>query len=148
MESKNDHFLIFFMDFGFHFEPTSSSPHSQQVVLLIGYVIGASGFKMVTLRLDDETDVDQYDIKESFEALDTQKTGRLDFELAYSLLLGLGYMSDYKKKDDFNVSTLEQAAKRIENAQNENYDGVQSGIDLDTLLAVVDAVRALFLFLE
>ncbi len=101
---------------------------------------------MVTLRLDDEAERDQYDIQESFEALDTQKTGRLDFELAYTLLLGLGYMSDYKKKDDFNVTALEEAAKRIENVQNENYNGRQyrSGIDLETLLAVVDTVSLLF----
>ena len=107
----------------------------------------ASGCKMVTLGLDDEADRNRYDIMESFEALDTQKTGCLDFDVAYTLLLGLGYMSDYKKKDDFGVTTLKEAAKRIESVQNENYDGAQygSGIDLETLLAVVDTVRQFFL---
>ena len=104
---------------------------------------------MVTLRLDDHTDTDRYDIKESFEALDVQKTGRLDFELAYSLLLGLGYITDYKKKDEFNHKTLEEAARRIESVQNENYNSLdfRSGIKLETLLTIVDTVRT-FLDLE
>lgn len=102
---------------------------------------------MVTLRLDDEADRNRYDIIESFEALDTQKTGCLDFDVAYTLLLGLGYMPDYKKKDDFNVTALKKAAERIESVQNENYNGVQygSGIGLETLLAIVDTVRLFFL---
>lgn len=99
---------------------------------------------MVTLRLDDHTDIDRYDIKESFEALDTQKAGRLDFDLAYSLLLGLGYITDFKKKDEFDHTALEEAARKIQSFQNENYDDVdfRSGIQLETLLTVVDTVRS------
>ncbi len=99
---------------------------------------------MVTLKLDDRRDADRYDIVESFEALDRQKTGRLEFEQAYSLLLGLGYITDYKKKDEFDPTALQAAARRIESVQNENYNDVdfQSGIKLETLLTVVDTVRA------
>ena len=99
---------------------------------------------MVTLTLDDRSDTDRYDIKQSFEALDRQKTGRLEIELAYLLLLGLGYITDYTKKDEFNPTTLEEAAKRIESVNIESQYGMNfiSGIKLETLLVVVATVRA------
>lgn len=94
---------------------------------------------MVTLTLNDDGDTDIYQIKESFEALDIEKTGRLEIELAYLLLLGLGYITDYKKKDEFNPTILGEAAKRIESVETENYDGVDLnyGIKLETLLKIV-----------
>ena len=102
---------------------------------------------MVTLTLDNHSDADRYNIKESFEALDRQKTGRLEIELAYTLLLGLGYITDYKKKDELTPATLEEAAKRIESAERENNCNaaidLSSGITLETLLTVVATVRAL-----
>ena len=103
---------------------------------------------MVALTLvDDHVDKDsRYDIEESFEALDIQKTGRLDVELAYSILLGLGFIPDYKKKDEFNLTALEEAARQIESSENQNYNdaNLSSGIKLETLLAVVDTVSAFF----
>jgi len=97
---------------------------------------------MVTLTLDDNIDTDRFDIQESFEALDGEKTGRLGVELAYMLLLGLGYMSDYKKKDAFTPATLEETAKRIESSDNESYNDSGFGIKLETLLTIADTVRA------
>ena len=99
---------------------------------------------MVTLTLDDDIDADRFDIKESFEALDGQKTGRLGVDLAYTLLLGLGYMADYKKKDDFTPATLKETAKRIEISENGSYnkDDFRCGIKLETLLTIVATVRA------
>ncbi len=113
----------------------------------INSIFNASSCKMVTLKLDDRSDTDRYDIVESFESLDTQKTGRLEFELAYSLLLGLGYITDYKKKDEFDPTTLKQAARRIESVENENFNEIdfQAGIQLETLLTVVAKVRVFFL---
>jgi hypothetical protein len=103
---------------------------------------------MVTLTLDNHSDADRYNIKESFEALDRQKTGRLEIDLAYTLLLGLGYITDYKKKDEFTPAALEEAAELIESAESENNSNgavdLSSGITLETLLTVVATVRALF----
>lgn len=108
-------------------------------------VFNACACKMVTLTLDDRSDTDIYDIKQSFEALDRQKTGRLKIELAYLLLLGLGYITDYTKKDEFNPTTLEEAAKRIESVEIESQYGVNfiSGIKLETLLVVIATHPAL-----
>jgi len=96
---------------------------------------------MVTFKLEEHPDTHLYDIKESFEALDTQRTGRLDIELAYTILLGLGYISDYTKKDEFGVTALEEAAKQVDNF-SDNQDDVEmnSGIKLETLLTVVTTV--------
>lgn len=99
---------------------------------------------MVSFTLDEHSDTDssRYDIEESFEALDIQKTGRLEVELAYSLLLGLGYLPDHTKKDIFNPRALEEAAKRIESVENKDGKALSSGITLETLLKVVDTVSA------
>ena len=97
---------------------------------------------MVTLTLDDNIDIDRFDIQESFEALDGDKTGRIGVELAYTLLLGLGYMADYKKKDAFTPATLKETAKRIESSDNESYNDSGFGIKLKTLLTIVAMVRA------
>mmetsp|Transcript_5867 Transcript_5867/g.14609 ORF Transcript_5867/g.14609 Transcript_5867/m.14609 type:complete len:106 (-) Transcript_5867:451-768(-) len=98
---------------------------------------------MVTFILDHQNDKDVHDIKESFYALDRQKTGRLKIELAYTLLLGLGYIN-FTRKDEFNEFTLEEAAKRIESIESEsrNEADFDSGIRLDTLLTVIATVRA------
>ncbi|VEU33621.1 unnamed protein product [Pseudo-nitzschia multistriata] len=94
---------------------------------------------MVKFTINDDNDSNRHDIIESFEALDTSKTGRIGVDLAYTLLLGLGYMSDYKRKDDFTLTTLEKSARRIERADCEDYDEAdfESGIKLETLLTIV-----------
>jgi hypothetical protein len=100
---------------------------------------------MVTLTLNNYFDRERHEIEESFEALDAEKTGRLGIEHAYSILLGLGYIADYKKKDEFSPATLEEAAKEIERAESGDHDDSDwiSGITLETLLKVVDTVRAM-----
>jgi hypothetical protein len=109
---------------------------------------------MVTFSLDDsgnDVDADRYNIEESFGALDVHKTGRLGFDLAYTLLLGLGYLGNYKKKNDFTPGILKQLTKKIENdvllkdgssnSNNNNDEGVELGIKLETLLTIVATVR-------
>ena len=102
--------------------------------------------KMVKFVLDhnNHNDEDIYDIKESFHALDRQKTGRLEINLAYTLLLGLGYITDYTRKDEFTPATLEEAAKRIQRIESEkiNDTHLNFGIELETLLTVIATVRA------
>ena len=97
---------------------------------------------MVTFTLDNRNEKEIYDVKESFHALDTQKTGSLKFELAYTLLLGLGYITDHRKKHEFSLATLEEAAKRIQSVENDNTNGadLNSGIKLDTLLTIIATV--------
>ena len=110
---------------------------------------------MVTFSLDDssgnDVDADRYDIEESFGALDVHKTGRLGFDLAYTLLLGLGYLGNYKKKNDFTPGILKQITKQIEKKDglsmdgrsnnNNNDEGIELGIKLETLLTIVATVR-------
>ena len=110
---------------------------------------------MVTFSLDDssgnDVDADRYDIEESFGALDVHKTGRLGFDLAYTLLLGLGYLGNYKKKNDFTPGILKQLTKQIEendglsmdgrSNNNNNDEGIELGIKLETLLTIVATVR-------
>jgi hypothetical protein len=111
---------------------------------------------MVTFSLDDsgnDVDADRYDIEESFGALDLHKTGRLEFDLACTLLLGLGYLGNYKKKDDFTPGILKQLTKQIENddllkdgsSSNNVDEGIELGIKLETLLTIVATVRLSFL---
>ena len=110
---------------------------------------------MVTFSLDDssgnDVDADRYDIEESFGALDVHKTGRLGFDLAYTLLLGLGYLGNYRKKNDFTPGILNQLTKQIEkndglsmdgrSNNNNNDEGIELGIKLETLLTIVATVR-------
>mmetsp|Transcript_15538 Transcript_15538/g.33583 ORF Transcript_15538/g.33583 Transcript_15538/m.33583 type:complete len:158 (-) Transcript_15538:607-1080(-) len=100
---------------------------------------------MVTYTLNNDNDPDRYDIKESFEALDTLRTGRLGVDLAHTLLLGLGYMSDYKRKDEFTPTTLAEMARRIESEDTENRNSAdfESGIRLETILTIVATHPAL-----
>ncbi|OEU06303.1 hypothetical protein FRACYDRAFT_255226 [Fragilariopsis cylindrus CCMP1102] len=112
---------------------------------------------MVTFSLDDssgnDVDADRYDIEESFGALDVHKTGRLGFDLAYTLLLGLGYLGNYKKKNDFTPEILKQLMKQIEendgllidgrSNNNNNDEGIELGIKLETLLTIVATHPAL-----
>mmetsp|Transcript_4858 Transcript_4858/g.14057 ORF Transcript_4858/g.14057 Transcript_4858/m.14057 type:complete len:209 (+) Transcript_4858:244-870(+) len=101
---------------------------------------------MVKFALNDENDAQRHEIRESFEALDTKKTGRLGIDMAYTLLLGLGYSLDYKKQDEFTPSTLEALAKQIEQEDSENFDNADelgSGIRLETVLTIVATHPAL-----
>eukprot|EP00536_Pseudo-nitzschia_multiseries_P008400 jgi/Psemu1/66509/estExt_Genemark1.C_2130016 len=93
----------------------------------------------------NENDAERYDIRQSFAALDTRKTGRLGIDLAYTLLLGLGYLSDYTKKDEFTVTTLEALARKIEQHEDaEHHDhGADSGkgyIDASDVVRLGDSV--------
>ena len=53
---------------------------------------------------------------------------------AYSLLLGLGYLDDYKRKDAFTCVELKESAKQID-------DRDQEGLKLQTLLTIIATVR-------
>lgn len=94
---------------------------------------------MVTLKLDEHSSRERNDVVEGFEALDVHKTGRLGVDLAYTLLLGLGYMNDYKKKKEFSPDILKEIAGRIESVENENLNPVDtdSGMKVETLLKIV-----------
>jgi len=96
---------------------------------------------MVTLSLDlvNDIDADRFDIEESFEALDVHKTGRLGFDRAYMLFLGLGYLENYKKNSSFSLDMLKEFAKQIENDSQDDRDdeGFELGIKLETLLKIV-----------
>ena len=100
---------------------------------------------MVTLKLDEHSSRERNDVVEGFEALDVHKTGRLGVDLAYTLLLGLGYMNDYKKKKEFSPDILKEIAGRIESVENENLNPVDtdSGMKVETLLKIVATVSPL-----
>jgi hypothetical protein len=90
--------------------------------------------------------MDEYDIEESFDALDDDKLGRLSINQAYTLLLGLGYLKDYKQKDSFTPADLKEAALRVaapqERSLSFNGDGTAGEwLSLETLLKVVAKVR-------
>mmetsp|Transcript_4125 Transcript_4125/g.4678 ORF Transcript_4125/g.4678 Transcript_4125/m.4678 type:complete len:148 (+) Transcript_4125:248-691(+) len=55
------------------------------------------------------------------------------------LLLGLGYLGNYKNHSSFSVVMLTELAKQIENDLQDNRDdeGVELGIKLETLLKIV-----------
>lgn len=93
---------------------------------------------MVTLSLLDQlTKVDdRFDIEESFDALDVHHTGRLGFDRAYTLLLGLGYLDDYKRKDAFTCVELKESAKQIDDRDHE-------GLKLQTLQTIIATHPAL-----
>jgi len=101
---------------------------------------------MVTLSLDlvNDIDADRFDIEESFEALDVHKTGRLGFDRAYILLLGLGYLENYKKNFSFSLGMLKEFAKKIESDLQDDRDDewFELGIKLETLLKIIATVRA------
>lgn len=84
--------------------------------------------------------MDQYDIEESFEALDEDKLGRLSIDQAYTLLLGLGYLRDYKQKTLFTPSDLKDSVRRIVRGRMDE-DGTGQWVSLTSLLLVVEKVR-------
>jgi len=102
---------------------------------------------MVTLSLDlvNDIDADRFDIEESFEALDVHKTGRLGFDRAYILLLGLGYLENYKKNFSFSLGMLKEFAKKIESDLQDDRDDewFELGIKLETLLKIIATHPAL-----
>ena len=53
---------------------------------------------------------------------------------AYTLLLGLGYLDDYKRKDAFTCVELKESAKQIDDRDHE-------GLKLQTLLTIIATVR-------
>jgi hypothetical protein len=106
------------------------------VVLRLGHTANPI---MVTLSFGL---MDQYDIEESFEALDKDKFGRLSIDDAYILLLGLGYLKDYKQKDNFTPSDLKHSVRRVVQGQMDE-DGTGERVSLKSLMHVVEKVRFL-----
>jgi hypothetical protein len=84
--------------------------------------------------------MDEYDIEESFEALDESKLGRLSIEQAYTLLLGLGYLKDYKHSATFTVTDLKDCIRGIVHGRMDE-DETGEWVSLKALLLVVEKVR-------
>ena len=59
------------------------------------------------------------------------------------LLLGLGYLGNYKNHSSFSVGMLTELAKQIENDLQDDRDeeGFELGIQLETLLKIIATVR-------
>lgn len=89
--------------------------------------------------------MDEYDIEESFAALDEDKLGRLSIDQAYTLLLGLGYLKDYKQKDCFTPADLKEAVRGAVWGDVEE-DFTAERVSLKTLLKIVEKVTPYFWF--
>mmetsp|Transcript_20411 Transcript_20411/g.32848 ORF Transcript_20411/g.32848 Transcript_20411/m.32848 type:complete len:201 (-) Transcript_20411:346-948(-) len=83
---------------------------------------------MVTLQFNvDDDEEEDHDLLESFDALDEDKLGQITVEQAYTLLMGLGYLQDYKKKDRFTLETIKMTLRQI--AAQEQVSGDQNDDD-------------------
>ncbi|KAG7347767.1 hypothetical protein IV203_016472 [Nitzschia inconspicua] len=73
---------------------------------------------MVTFTLEEVDDDDiEWDLQQSFDAMDDEKLGRLSIDAAYTLLLGLGYMRDYKLRDRFTTEDMTFAVRALRREQ-------------------------------
>ncbi|KAG7368427.1 hypothetical protein IV203_031170 [Nitzschia inconspicua] len=73
---------------------------------------------MVTFSLEEVDDDDiEWDLQQSFDAMDDEKLGRLSIDAAYTLLLGLGYMRDYKLRDRFTTEDMTFAVRALRREQ-------------------------------
>ncbi|KAL3927842.1 MAG: hypothetical protein SGARI_005212 [Bacillariaceae sp.] len=77
--------------------------------------------------LDDERQ--QWDLHQSFDAMDDAKLGRLSISQAYTLILGLGYLQDYKAQDRFTPQILKDAVQTIQQQEQEEQGTVQYSED-------------------
>jgi Ca2+-binding EF-hand superfamily protein len=75
---------------------------------------------MVTITLDEEDDNDlEWDLQQAFDAMDEDKIGCLSIDQAYTVILGLGYLKDYRDKDRFTPEVLRVVVKGIRRKQHE-----------------------------
>jgi hypothetical protein len=86
--------------------------------------------------------VDDYDLKDSFDALVGKVFGRITVEEAYQIILGLGYIKDYKMGEKFTTQTIQQTVDMIKNEQREEeeHNGDDQGdyvVSLDILQKII-----------
>jgi hypothetical protein len=99
---------------------------------------------MVTIALDEQDDNDlEWDFREAFDSMDEDKTRRLSIDQAYTVILGLGYLKDYRDKDLFTPEVLRVAVKAIRRQQQEpseggySFDDGREWVTLDVLKQIL-----------
>jgi hypothetical protein len=98
-----------------------------------------------TFDLENDEEQQQWDLKQSFESVDDDKLGILSVDQAYTLVLGLGYLQDYKAQDRFTPQILRDAVKAIRRQEREERgiygvgdDPDDDGVTLEVLQKVLD----------
>lgn len=103
--------------------------------------------------------LEDYDLIQSFQAMDERKLGRLTSHEVYTILLGLGYLDRNNYNPSFTLSELKNQIRQwniqsrtrpglgrtpppphAHNNQNENDDGDDDTVTLEALLGIVKKV--------
>jgi hypothetical protein len=116
---------------------------SSNHLLSINKIIKPAIITMVAITLDEQDDDDwEWDLQQAFDAMDDDKIRHLSIDQAYTVILGLGYLQDYRDKDRFTPEVFRVAVKCIRRQQQKSKGG--SSVDDGNEWVTLDMLKQIF----